>query len=273
MSEALERLQKIGVDKIAEDTHIPREQLQAILEENFKNLTKVQFIGFVSILEREYGEDLTELRERFITYFNEKNDNNELLTDDIIFKSSEKKIIVKPLYLSIMIAFFAVAFFYYRESSQNPLQKNIQETKIITEAKKHLLKNKRENENNVSTLIAQESDIKDLNESKIAAIPEVIEKPKVITHTFEIIARKKVWLGYIDVAKHKKYQKVFTGKFSLDPTKEWLLFFGHGMIDLVVDGKQEKFTNRNRVRFYYKDGNVSEISVDKFKLLNRGKTW
>jgi len=38
MSEALDRLKKLGAQKIYEDTHIPINQVQAILYENFDGM-------------------------------------------------------------------------------------------------------------------------------------------------------------------------------------------------------------------------------------------
>ena len=82
-----------------------------------------------------------------------------------------------------------------------------------------------------------------------------------------------MWLGYVNVATDQKYQKTFEGAFELDPAKEWLLYFGHGYIDVVVDGKKEEFSSKNTLRLHYQDGNITKISINDFKKLNRGNTW
>ena len=284
MSEALERLKQIGSQKIANDTHIPVEHVQAILYESFEDLTKVQFIGFISILEREYKEDLGDVRERFINYFNEIDDSDQLLTNDTIFKAPEKKLNLKPFYLTGIAFLLIGALFYYTNSKSKIIPKDKEVSQEVQKVEEHKLVTPNKEEQNTTM---QESKLvvsSDVNESKPEVLPVVkpvpkvekkklVEQPTAIKDSFEIIARKKVWLGYIDVKKHKKYQKIFLGKLSLDPQKEWLLYFGHGMIDLVVDGKKEKLSLKTRVRFHYKDGKVTPISLAEFKRLNRGKAW
>ena len=89
MSEALERLQKLGAQKIYEDTHIPIKHVQAILHESFEGFSKVQFLGFISILEKEYSLELQELHEKGAEYFVEKNISTE---GDSLFISQQKRV-------------------------------------------------------------------------------------------------------------------------------------------------------------------------------------
>jgi len=266
MSEALERLKDIGAQKIYEDTHIPVEHVQAILYESFDGLNKIQFIGFISILEREYGEDLSAIRSRGIGYFDEKNAPDEAITDDTIFKAFASKKKLTVVYLFGAIVLFIIAIFYTMQSANESMDKAIQENKIIQNVKKNIavdanISDTNSSENNTSVV--------DANLTKA----EKIVEPKAVTHSLKIIARTKVWLGYIDVATDKKYQKTFEGEFDLDPAKEWLLYFGHGYIDVIVDGKKEEFSSKNTLRLHYQDGQIETISINDFRKLNRGNTW
>ena len=67
--------------------------------------------------------------------------------------------------------------------------------------------------------------------------------------------------------------KTFTGEFDLDPNKEWLLIFGHGYINVIINSEQKKFNSKKTLRLLYKDGTVTQLSVDEFKRLNRGNSW
>ena len=64
MSEDFEKLKKIGVQRIHEATHISRIHAQAILNCSFEDMTKIQLNGFISILQREYSLDLSDLRDK-----------------------------------------------------------------------------------------------------------------------------------------------------------------------------------------------------------------
>ncbi len=267
MSEALERLKDIGAQKIYEDTHIPVEHVQAILYESFDGLSKVQFVGFVSILEREYGEDLSAVRSRGVGYFDEKNAPDDAITDDAIFKSSTGKKNLTVIYLIGAIVLFIIAIVYTMQSANKSMDKAIQEHQVVQNVKQNIVADVNTSETNSSD---ENTSIRaDENLTESAKIVE----PKGVTHTFKIIARTKVWLGYIDVATDKKYQKTFTGEFDLDPTKEWLLTFGHGYIDVIVDGKKEVFSSKDTLRLHYQDGKIEKISINDFRKLNRGNTW
>lgn len=74
MSSDLEKLKEIGAQKIFEQTHITKEHIQAILHKSFEGLTKVQFQGFVSILEREYQVDLKDLKSDASEFYNHYED-------------------------------------------------------------------------------------------------------------------------------------------------------------------------------------------------------
>ena len=272
MSEALERLKNIGAQKIYEDTHIPVEQVQAILYENFDGMNKVHFMGFVSIIEREYGEDLSSVRAHALEYFDLNSTSKDVIRDETLFTPMESKKKLSAFYLiAVIVLFVSAAIYMMNGADTHRLEKMIQ-TNMPTKQETKIVVDNNESDTNSS----------DVNESKLADIniteaKEVVEKkvvpPKAIIHALKIVARKKVWLGYIDVATGKKYQKTFVGDLELDPTKEWLLFFGHGYVDIVVDGKKESFSSKNRLRIHYQDGEIQKISLDEFKKLNRGKAW
>ena len=267
MSEALERLKDIGAQKIYEDTHIPVEHVQAILYESFDGLNKIQFIGFISILEREYGEDLSAIRSRGIGYFDEKNAPDEAITDDTIFKASASKKNLTVIYLIGAIILFIIAIIYTMQSANENMDKAIQENKIIENVKKNIVVDA-----NISDTNSSDENRSVAVDTNLTVATKIFE-PKAVPHTLKIIARTKVWLGYIDVATDKKYQKTFEGEFELDPTKEWLLYFGHGYIDVIVDGKKEEFSSQNTLRLHYQDGQIETISINDFRKLNRGNTW
>jgi len=265
MSEELDRLKDIGAQKIYEDTHIPVEHVQAILYESFEGLSKVQFMGFLSILEREYGEDLSAVRARGIEYFAEKSMPNELIMDESIFITSKRKRNLTIVYILLAIALFAIAIYFTTKTVTNTLNTHVQENKIIQNIKKEVIVA----DNNVT-----EANATDENITQPAEVTKKVQQEqKAVIKSFEIRARTKVWLGYIDVKTNKKYQKTFTGNFKLDPTKEWLMIFGHGYVDIVINGKVQKFNDKNTLRLLYKDGVIKKITTDEFKELNRGYTW
>jgi len=265
-NDGLQKLQEIGAQKISEDTHIPVNQVQAILYENFDGLSKVHFIGFISILQREYNVDLEELKNVGIAYYDEKN-SVETITESGIFIAPKKQKNFTPFYILLVMVALLVALYYTVEYAHKNEQNHIIiESTTINNAKKNM--NAIVSDANISQK-DENTTLHDVNTTEKI----VQKKEKAVQKSFKIIARSKVWLGYIDVKTNKKYQKTFTGEFDLDPNKEWLLRFGHGNIDVIINAEKKKFNLKQALRLLYKDGTLTHLSVDEFKKLNRGNVW
>jgi hypothetical protein len=256
-SEGFEKLKSIGAQKIHEKTHIAKYHVQSLLHNNFDEMTKIQFLGFVSILEREYGVHLDDLRERGLSHFLSRRVPQE---ENKVFLEPKKTASNAKLYIVLLIVLFVFGMVYN-------FSKTTQET--IPDLAMH---------DNETIKIVQEEILKiplDTNLSDNAANEEVLEieqepKPEL---SLKIIPNAKLWLGYIDLATHKKSQITTAEAIELDPTKEWLLSLGHGDISVDVHGTLQKYNSANNIRFLYRDGVLQEISFKEFKELNKGAVW
>ncbi len=254
MNEELEQLQEIGAKKIHEQTHIPLQNVQALLDGSYESFTRVHFLGFVSILEREYKLELTEMKATGLTYFETDNKGSEETVGVFIApkKKSKKSYF---LLLALLIFIFAVAY-KFSIPNENKIVKIEDSTQI------EKLKEK----------VVQVTSKVDINNTKKLKIKELPKPTPVVLKPLKIITKSKVWFGYIDVATGKKYQKTFQGELELDPNKTWLFLFGHGYIQMYTDGKLQQFSS-HPVCFYYKDGVLKSITREEFRNLNRGHKW
>jgi len=268
MDEELEKLQSLGAQNIYEKTHIPVHHIQAILHNNLDSFSKVQFLGFISILEREYHQKLPLLKASGLSFFQEKEMD---IPQESLFIVTQKKRNNKVLFMSIFTFIFVFGLLFqfgvFSKSEKtettidNRVIQTVQENIVATENTVSDVK-----ETNLSTSSIDVTD--DINESDEMPIIE-----EVTAQSFKIKPRSKVWLGYIDVKANKKHQKTFSSELELDPKKEWLLFFGHGYIDMYVDGILMKFGSHEFKYFLYKDGVLQAITIQEFKKLNRGRKW
>ncbi len=94
-----------------------------------------------------------------------------------------------------------------------------------------------------------------------------------VIENLKLLPVNKVWIGYIDMKTHKKYQTVAKDVLSIDTSKDWLLLFGGGKIRLEVNEEFKTFTSKNNMRFKYVNGEFSKIDVEEFKKLNKGSKW
>ena len=280
MNEGLEKLRSIGAQKIHEQTHIARRYVQALLHESFEGMQRVQLLGFISILEREYGVDLTSLRMSATEYFKiaeetmvkeEPSYKKELLVSS---KNNHKKLYIL---FALVAVLFVVVLLYFALQSESPAAKEENATLTMPQSSpqqsdaKHL-----NNENNATLLPLEEKhvSIQKEEQNKEEQKQEHILKPeKSLTHTFTIIPKKKVWVGIIDLDSDKKRQKVITEPLELNASKEYLLIFGHGYIDMEVDGNKTNFKSPKSMKFLYRKGSLREIDNAEFKEYNKGKLW
>jgi len=282
MSEGLNKLKLIGAKKIYETTHISRQHVQAILHESFEDISKIQFVGFISILEREYNIKLDDLKSKGLAYFSESPQNSS--RSKTVFVEPKREKSYTKLYILIVVAMFVgVTVFSFFPSKMIGKNFNVKElnNNSINSAKKIMVEtnNSIEDTNITNVSISDKNiSIKDENITKSVVVDKPVEvvEPKiekVVSHSLVIKPKNKVWMGYINIKTYKKHQTVFKNKFTFDTKKDWIIVFGHGHINVVVDGKLESFNTKSNLRFLYKDGKLTKIDLTEFQRLNRGKTW
>lgn len=264
MSEDFDKLKKIGIQKIHEKTHIARSHIEAIFNENFEGMGSVQLLGFISIFEREYNFDLSELKSRAREYFKSQKPDEQSVKEVKIFAAAsqrKRKLTIFYLFAAIAVVLTLLYFASRAPQSEGPEVKE----------ELHSMEIALQDENNDSALdgnLSQEGMMESTGvEEEIKVEPEA--KPL----SFKIIPKTKVWLGYIDLEDYKKRQTTFSDVLELNATKNWLLSFGHGHINIEINGETTEFKDPRTMRFSYIDSELKEIGFEEFKKLNRGSGW
>ncbi|WP_373035206.1 hypothetical protein [Sulfurimonas sp.] len=258
MSDGLSKLRSIGAQKIHEQTHIARQHVQAVLHETFDGMTKIQLLGFISILEREYSVDLSDLKAKVQEFFNVPSIEDE--QDTKVFVSPKKKKNYTIIYIAVVILIFAVAVLYTLDFAPG----------TSSQVKPHTIDNSAIN--NAKDSMSHNATIEDKN----VTTPLIIEpkpEPVKVVKSFKIIPSSELWIGYIDLSTYEKYQKLFTGELEIDPNKDWILTLGHGYVKVEINGEVTEFKDKLNIRLLYKDSKISKISFSEFKELNRGNKW
>ncbi len=287
ISQDLEKLRSIGAQKIHQRTHIALKNVQAILHLSFEDIQKVQLMGFVSILEREYGVNLDEVRQSALAYYKEQEEKassqeepeykKELLTSGT---KGKKPLLALAAVLVLLVLAFAL-FFFLKDSSSGDA--NAQKAQISTQStvEQNLKPDEESSENSEAIQegsVAQEENatLKGADDENLSKNDENLSAnldETVVTPTLRIIPKTKVWVGYIDLANGKKKQTVTKNELDLNGSKDYLLTFGHGFIDIDTSGKLHSFEKSKGLKFLYKDGNLEEIDAQEFKRYNKGKLW
>ena len=70
-----EILEEHTVKAISKRTNISEPNIEALIEADFEKIKRVKAMGFISILEREYNADLSNVKEQALAYYNDHNEN------------------------------------------------------------------------------------------------------------------------------------------------------------------------------------------------------
>ena len=120
MNDGLAVLKEIGAQKIHNDTHISREYVQSIIHGSFEGLSSVHFVGFVSILEREYNIDLSELKAKGKEYFAEENIHSDKVKKVFVVPTQTNNNAKIYIWLGILIFLSVVYYTFGYLSSVEP---------------------------------------------------------------------------------------------------------------------------------------------------------
>ncbi len=250
MNDGFEYLHRLGAQKVFENTHIAKKYVQYILDKDYSKLSKVQLLGFLSILQREYSIDLSAVKEEYLA----QNNTDEIYTLEetpVFISPAKNQTKARLIKILASIVLFVIIFFMFSnlvfEEKKIPIEINNTEIDI---AKVNIEKNST-NKKNSTTLDQDEQNVYKLN----------------------IIPKAKVWIGIVDLDTYKQKQIVTSKKLELDPKKSYLLVFGHSYVDIEYSDEIKKFKNHTKLRLLYEDSTIKVLSKAEFKSLNRGRNW
>lgn len=268
MMASFDTLKRIGAQKIHEDTHITKSFVEIILREEFGNLTRIQYLGFLSIIEREYHLELNELRAKAQTHFDHEDrlvQKNQEIFVRVKTPKSKKPLLIWGLVVGILVV---VAFSYFK--SKQPVNHPVDD-KLILSATQTLKEIAEKNESDLELRSEQNTTLAVSEEALLAELPEGVKS--VENRLLQIVPKSKVWIGYIDNETKSKRQNTISEPFELNASKSWLLVFGHGHLDVVLSEQNLSFSTQNNLRLLYQDNMIREIDYEEFKELNNGQAW
>jgi len=269
----LDILKEIGSESIAEKTHIVKQYIDAILDKSFDKINKVQFGGFVSILEREYQLDLTSLREEYRAFdTSETKHNGPHPKEEDIFVSgastNRKKRFVAISMVVLLLAIIAIVVFISNELRSNG-HIEINNTEI-DKAKETL-----ESVSSVNLEPGSESyEVGSVQDKKLMDQESNETQTDAVVHEdIVLIPRVKIWLGIIDMKTFKRRVEMTAEPIRIDASKEWLIVTGHGRLRVEQGEKEFIYNERDKMLFMVENGIFQQIDKKEFRARNRGRIW
>ncbi len=278
MSEDFDKLKKIGAQKIYEKTHISVTNIDYIFNKSFDKIPKVQFRGFISILEREYKIDLQDVLAEYELHRAKDEEIVEYIKIDTKeYGKFDKKMILSALLVTFVIGYLIISSLTHSGSETT----EVNNTEIET-AKANLDKNVSladANETNTSEVNSTgEVNVTDtnvaVNVQKTPNLPQPTKAATMVKATkLQIIPSKTLWFDYIDQESSKEAQATISKNFDLNASKNYLIETGHAFLKIDLGSEIKEYNQNGKKYFKFENGELTEISRQDFKDLNKGKAW
>ena len=268
MTETLKKLHEIGIDEIHAKTHISIHSLKAILEERFADISPIQYTGFLTLIEADMYLNMDELRDSYQAYREDTGqveDNRELFVNTPKDEKNYKPLIISLISVALIVIF--ISSMSTDKKIDDTLDSQAQNS-AIEDAAKHLLPSK-DDKTAPKDIQKEHKNVVAFNASQAQAD----ESKSNNTHPFVLYPKEALWIGVINIDTDEQRDTITSAPYVLDENANLLISLGHGMVKVDLNGDVQNISDTGRVRFLYKNGNIERISLDKFKELNKGKSW
>lgn len=267
---SFEDLQELGANVIHEQTHIARAKLELVLNKTYGDLNRVQFMGFMSILEREYGIDLSAIRHEY-DEFMQTHPDVVLPKASVILqaqsRSRQKWVLGGIVAIAVLIALGSMTQGKLSISPSDDIIKlsstDVQVVDQNTDAALPVEMNA------TAVLPVAEANVSVVKHEQNTSTASVVN----FESAMNIKPIAKVWVGMMDMSSGKKTQKITKDSIILDGTKNTLFMFGHGRLEITTPEGKKTLKERNAVWFTFEDGKLQQINEAQFIEINKGNNW
>lgn len=308
----LDKLKSMDLIEIARTTRIDAQNLEYIINKDFEKLANFNVRGYIKILEREFGLDLSDWLSEFesakASFAPVKKAKVEQVYGQRV--SPNKSGSGWLLWLLAMVLIIGAIFYFgLYKSFGEFLGSLLWEQNKTTYSDAPIVNNTQKKLENIGIDVvshnatdekfALKSDANaaaatDENLSSLNALDRSIRIERASIKTEEnstdenatqskpapskdivLSPRGKMWIGIIDLKSGKKREMVINAPYVVasQGNEELLISTGHGMFELGKADGNVTFSERNTQKFHVKDGNITKISADEFLRLNKGKKW
>jgi hypothetical protein len=303
-----EKLKDIGVEAIYQRTYIAHQNIEFILDKDFAKLNnKFKATGFITMLEKEFGLDLSDFKKEAEKFFDHKeSEKQKVMASEKEPKEIDKRFIIYPVAIvSILLVLSLIMGDSSSdvEETQTIVKENIQATNnppevaidkpvenapiqedikavagqttpsvTVPEQKQEEIKQEIKPEPKTEVVVEQKPKV----EQPIVKEEPKVEAPKIPATSLpkiKITPAAQIWVGVIYLDDYSKKDYLSTKTFELDNTRDQLILTGHGRLTINVGDKEQVHTDENRLRFLYQNGEFKMINMEIFREMNNGKNW
>ena len=308
----LDKLKSMDLIEIARTTRIDAQNLEYIINKDFEKLANFNVKGYIKILEREFGLDLSDWLSEFEVAKEGFAPVKKAKVEQVYTRkmSPERSGGGWLLWLLITVLLIAAVFYFGLYKSFNDfLGSLLGEQNKTTYSDAPIVNNTQKKLENIGIDVVSRNATEDKfaikqdlnttpamdeNLSSLNALDRSIRIERTSIKTEEnstdenatqsepepskdlvLSPRGKMWIGIIDLKSGKKREAVINSPYIVasQGDEELLIATGHGMFEVGKADGNVSFNEKNTQKLRVKDGNVTKISNDEFLRLNKGKKW
>jgi len=283
-------LEQYTIEVVANRTKISKRNLEKLREGDFSGFTRPQAIGFVRILEREFGEDFSDLRSEIEAAMGERGGNPVhepifVRESGVAPKRSKGWLVAAVVIVALLLGFYLFRKDFSapaREEGLTPAVASVPaatpkqpsqnaETEPAQARPQTLASEKRAD---ATAAPAAEANATQNAEAAEPAKEKKAEEPYVPLEPVAVTPTVKLWFGIIDLKSGKRTAKVTAQPYEIDSHGKKLVVTGHGRFEISdAFGNLFKYNDAKKHYFLIDDGLVREIDAAEFRRLNGGKGW
>jgi cytoskeletal protein RodZ len=292
----LKRLKELDPDEVLQRTYIAPKVLRALVEGEFGRLgSRMRALGFVRILEREYGLDLSELKERIDVYFVEREFSPVSQQPPPSWGPDDEDGRF-PRWVAGLFAGVVAGIVLYLVWGGGETKSGISVERVAKKSrqeevgrgesgiKKSVVPQKKEqnrsliqkedstpifgNDANISQQKSKSPEPQKIQEANTSQKPPPPPRPRVT-----ILPTKKVWVGIIYLDNYEKRAFVTSRPIDINTSRDQLILTGHGYLRIDESGDIQEYKDRRKLRFLFRAGRLEMIDPATFRRYNRGKEW
>ncbi len=111
-SDPVKYLMDIGLKEVSSKTFIHQDELTRFLSGNFDNINQTKAMGFIQILQREYKIDLSDLKQKYLSYKQENPSTNPKAKESLIMEEVKSEERTKSFFSIIFLLLSVGAIAY-----------------------------------------------------------------------------------------------------------------------------------------------------------------
>ena len=270
-----EILEENSVQSIHNKTKISIDVLNKIIAKDFTTFKKVQVFGFISILEREYGGRIDDLRDECEEYFaaNIKEDM-PFIAPDVVKKASKSKWLV---WLAAFGILALATYFLMQSRVQNDIpvyQEDINLTTLSNtngkiEANVTINATKKDTNITIPALTTDGNTSLSIDNNKSLGT----DNNSTALQQFKIIPKTKLWFGIMNLETKELKNSIISNAFDVDTTKQWLIATSKASFSLQTPQGLKEFADYKVHYFKVDNTGFEEITKEQFVALGGPKKW